>query len=138
MNMKKFMKVAQIALGTGLYLLDQSDRASDGLRERFSDQVDDIRDRADDLRGRAKDTYNTATDRVSRASQVLRGDDESAIWDILRFAAGLGIGIGVGLLIAPANGEETRAKLAEKAQEFGGTVRDRFASHDLRPTGTGV
>jgi hypothetical protein len=128
MDMKKFWKVA---LGTGLFLLDQSDRAKKGFREKVGDHIDDLRDRA-------QDTYQAAADGVTRATNALREDDgHDALWGMLKFAAGLGIGIGVGLLVAPANGEETRARLAEKAQAFGGNVRQRFGSYDMRPTGAG-
>ena len=128
MNMKKFLKVA---LGTSLFILDQSDRARKSVRERVGDQVDDLRDVA-------QDTFQAAADRVARASKALRkNDDHHAIWTVLRFAAGIGIGVVVGLLVAPANGEETRTKLAEKAQELGANVRQHFASADLRATGTG-
>ena len=124
MDMKKLWK---IALGTGLFLLDQSDRAKNNVGGHI-----------DDLRERAQDTYQAAADRVARATDALQNDGRhEAVWGLLKFAAGLGIGIGVGLLVAPANGEETRAKLAEKAQEFGGNVRQRFGSYDMRPTGTG-
>ena len=117
-NMKKILKMA---LGTSLFLLDQSDRTTRSMRERVGDQVDDLRDFA-------HDTYQAAATRVGRASKALTDEDNHAVWDALRFVVGLGIGVGVGLLIAPANGEETRTKLAEKAQEVGGNLRQRFAS----------
>ena len=63
MNIKKVLKVA---LGTGLFLLDQSDEAKRNVRDRVSDQVDDLRDRA-------QDTYQAAADRVAGASDALRG-----------------------------------------------------------------
>jgi len=86
----------------------------------------------------AQDTFQAAADRVASASKAFRkNDDHHAIWTVLRFAAGIGVGVGVGLLIAPANGEESRTKLMEKAHELGGTVRQRFASSNLRATGTG-
>ena len=95
--MKKFLKVA---LGTGLFLLDQSDRARKNVRERVGDQVDDLRDLA-------HDRYQVAADRIGRVADTIRGDDHRAVWNVVRFALGLGVGIGVGLLVAPANGEET-------------------------------
>src|SRR5271157_2603594 len=117
MNIKKVLK---IALGTGLFLLDQPDEAKRNVRDRIGDQVDDLRDKA-------QETYQVAADRLGKAADAIRGDDDHrSIWNVVRFVAGVGIGIGVGLLMAPANGEETRAKLAEKAQEFGGNVRRRF------------
>jgi len=128
MDMKKFLKVA---LGTSLFILDQSDRARKNVRERVGNQVDDLRDVA-------QANYQVAADRIGRVADTIRGyDDHRALWNVVRFAFGLGVGIGVGLLVAPANGEETRTKVAEKAQEFAGNVRQRFGSSDLRATGTG-
>jgi len=129
MDMKKFWK---IALGTGLFILDQSDRAKKNFGVRVGDQMDGLRERA-------QDTYQAAAGSAASATTALRREDDSrdGLWGVLKFAAGLGIGIGVGLLVAPANGEDTRARLAEKAQEFGGNVRQRFGSYNLRPTGTG-
>src|SRR5271157_3937473 len=128
MNMKKFLKVA---LGTSLFILDQSDRARKSVRERVGDQVDDLRDLA-------QDTYQAAAERVASAANAFRrNDDNRAVWNVVRFAFGLGVGIGVGLLVAPAKGEETRTKVAEKAQEFAGNVRQHFASSNLRATGKG-
>jgi hypothetical protein len=40
-------------------------------------------------------------------------------------------------LIAPANGEDTRTKLVDKAHEFGDNVRQRFAPSNLAATGAG-
>jgi hypothetical protein len=128
MNMKKVFKVA---LGTSLFLVDQLDRATKSARERVGDQVDDLRDLA-------QHRYSSAADRVATASKTFRTDDNNpAIWNVVRFAAGVGIGVGVGLLVAPANGKETRTKLAEKAQELGANVRQHFTSADLQATATG-
>jgi hypothetical protein len=127
MNMKKFLKAA---LGAGLFLLDQPDHVKKSVREQVSGHVDDLRDMA-------QDTYQAAADRVARASRAFRRDDNHALWHTLRFIAGLGIGVGVGLLIAPANGEETRTKLADKAQEFGDNLRQHFTSDSLRATSLG-
>lgn len=122
MNMNKFLKVA---LRTGLILLDQSDAAAKRVRERVSDQVDDVR-------GVAHDAYEAAV--AGEESMAYRN---RAIWDALRFTAGLGIGVGVALLFAPAKGEDTRSKLAKKAREFGGAAWHPYRSHDLQATGTG-
>jgi gas vesicle protein len=127
-NVKNFLKAAEVAIGTGLYLLDHSDKAKRVVRSHVNDQVDDLRDRLDDLRERASDTYDVASTRVSNAARALRGDDESSgVWNVVRFAAGVGIGIGIGLLFAPANGEATRAALADKAREIGDNVRQRYS-----------
>jgi gas vesicle protein len=128
MNIKKFLKVA---LGTGLFILDQSDRARKTARVQVGNHVDDLRDLA-------QDTYQETVDRVKRASKALRKDDDNrTVWDVLRFAVGMGVGIGVGLLIAPANGKETRTKLADKAEEIGDNIRQHLASSNLPATGTG-
>ena len=136
-NVRNFLKAAEIAIGTGLYMLDHSDKAKRMVRDRVSDQVDDLRERLDDLRDRASDTYDVAADRVVKAAKALRGDDEGhAAWNVLRFAVGLGIGVGIGLLFAPANGDATRAALANKAREFGDNVRQRYGAQTYPATGT--
>jgi gas vesicle protein len=127
-NLKKFLRAAEIAAGTAMYLLEQSSRNAPRMRSKLSDSVEDLRDRA-------SDAYETISDRVS---DITTGSDHSSLWNVMRFAAGIGIGIGVGMLIAPADGENTRNRIAEKAQEIGGQVRQRFNPQaDLRPTGTG-
>jgi gas vesicle protein len=135
-NMKNFLKAAEIAIGTGLYMLDHSDKAKRVVRDRMSGQVDDLRDRLDDLRERASDTYDVASDRVVKAAKALRGDgDGSGAWNLVRFALGVGVGIGIGLLFAPANGDATRAALADKAREIGDNVRQRYGAQAY-PTGS--
>ena len=129
--MKKILTAAEIGIGTGLYLLDQSERLTPRVRNRIGDQLDDFRDRA-------KVAYGAATDRLSHVSKSLRTNrTHSTAETILKFAAGVGIGVGVGLLMAPRRGEETRNKMAEKAQKFGSNVRQRFSSQEFAPTGTG-
>jgi gas vesicle protein len=144
-NMKNFLKAAEVAIGTGLYMLEHSDKTKRMVRERVGDQVDDLRDRLDDLRERASDTYDVASDRVVKAAKALRGDtDGSGAWNLVRFALGVGVGIGIGLLFAPANGDATRAALADKAREIGDNVRQRYgaqsysgSSQTYPATGTG-
>jgi gas vesicle protein len=137
-NMKNFLKAAEVAIGTGLYWLDHSDKAKRMVRDRVSDQVDDLRDRLDDLRDRASDTYDVAANRVVKAAKALRADqDSNVVWNALRFAVGLGIGVGIGLLFAPANGDTTRAALGDKAREFGDNVRQRYGAQTYPATGTG-
>ncbi len=133
MKSRKESILMNALLGTGLYLLDS-------VRDRFADGVGDLRDRAkdnyEDLRSRAKDGYETASDRVSRASDVLRGEDSSILSTTASLLIGIGIGVGLGLLLAPASGEETRGNIAEKVQDFGGKVRDRFSREQEAATGT--
>jgi gas vesicle protein len=115
MRTKKENVLLNVLLGTGVYLLDS-------VRGRLADNVDDIRDRAKDryadIRDKAKDTYDTASDRVSRASDVLRGEEHSALRTTVAVLIGVGIGVGLGVLLAPASGEETRNTIADKVRSF--------------------
>lgn len=124
---KNFLKAAEVAVGTGLFLMEQADRVSPRVRSKVGDSIDEIR-------GRAKDAYDAITDRVSDIS--IRQDDHSGVWNVVRFAAGVGIGIGIGMLLAPAPGYEMRDRISEKAQEFGDNVRERF-SKGYQHSGTG-
>lgn len=130
-NMKKFLSAAEIAAATGLYLLEHSGDARRKVRNFLGDQLDDLRDRA-------KDSYEAAVDRAADLSKGFRDDKSNGGgWHIMRFVVGLGIGVGIGLLMAPASGEDTRAKLTGKAQQFGDKARQRFGRSDFAATGTG-
>jgi hypothetical protein len=110
----KFKKreVLGVLLSTGLYLLDN-------LRERLPDKVEDIK-------GKARETYETASDRLGRATDALRGKEDSQVLsNVGALLIGVGVGVGVGLLIAPARGDVTRADIAKKVSDFGEKVRDR-------------
>jgi hypothetical protein len=136
-TVKNLLKTAEVAIGTGLYLLNHSDKAKRLVGDRVSDQFDDLRDRLGDLRDRASDTYDVAADRVVRAAKVLRGDDDAnGAWNIVQFALGLGVGVGLALLFAPAKGDDTRAALANKARELGDNVRQRYGAQTHPATGT--
>jgi hypothetical protein len=113
MRMRKENLLWNVLLGTSVYLLDS-------LRSRLSDSVDDLGDRA-------RDTYSEASRRVSRASDVIRGEDHSGLSTVAALLIGVGVGVGVGLLVAPASGEETRGTISNKVQEFGGRVKDKFS-----------
>lgn len=83
----------------------------------------------DDFRDRVRGTYNTAASRVSRASDVLRGESDSQIFSkAVAVAIGVGVGIVIGLLIAPASGEDTRSDLADKVADISDRVRERVNS----------
>ena len=110
----KFKKreVLGVLLSTGLYLLDN-------LRERLPDKVENIK-------GKARETYETASDRLGRATDALRGKEDSQVLsNVGALLIGVGVGVGVGLLIAPARGDVTRADIAKKVSHFGEKVRDR-------------
>ena len=109
-------------LGAGLYLLDP-------VRDRLAERIEDFSDRA-------QDTYETATDRMDRASRAIRGDDSHFMSTATALLIGLGLGVSVGLLFAPAAGEETRSNLADKVQDFGDKIRNRFSSEPHPASGT--
>jgi gas vesicle protein len=123
MKFKKKELLLGVLLGAGLNLLNS-------LRENLPDNLDDIK-------SRVRDTYGTASDRVSRASDVLRGEEDShMLGRVGALLIGVGVGVGVGLLIAPARGEKTRAEIAEKVSDFGGKVRERTGKKSQSATGT--
>ena len=123
MKFKKQELLLGILLGAGLNLVNS-------LREHLPDNLDDIKTRV-------RDTYGTASDRVSRASDVLRGEEDSHILGKVGvLLIGVGVGVGIGVLIAPARGEETRADIAEKVSDFGDKVRERTAKKPQSATGT--
>src|SRR4029077_2092615 len=112
-----------VLLGAGLSLINS-------LRDQLPDNLDEIKTRV-------RDTYGTASDRVSRARDVLRGEEGSHILGkVGALLIGVGVGVGVGLLIAPARGEKTRADIAEKVSDFGDKVRERTGKKPQRATGT--
>ena len=123
MRFRKRVSLFRILLDTGLQLVDS-------LRGRSLDNMDDFK-------GKVRDTYGTASDRVSRATHVLRGEEEShLVGKAVALAIGVGIGIGIGVLIAPASGEETRADIADKVSDFGDKVSEPSGKKMPSATGT--
>ena len=123
MRFRKREPLFSVLLDTGLHLLDS-------LRDRLPDNMDDIK-------GKVRDTYRTASTRVSRATDALRGEEESHMFGkSVALAIGVGIGIGIGVLIAPASGEETRADIADKVADFGDKVHEHRAQKPRSATGT--
>lgn len=118
MRLRKENILWNVLLGTGVYLIDS-------LRDRLSDSYDDLSDRA-------RDTYSEASRRVSRASDVIRGEDHRGMSTAAALLLGVGVGVGVGMLLAPASGEETRSNISNKVQEFGDRMRDRFTGEERR------
>ena len=119
MKVRKEQILLNVLLGTGLYLIDS-------LRGRLTDGMGDFSGRA---RDRAQDLYETASRHVSRASDVLRGEDHRGLSTTAAFLIGTGVGVGLGMLLAPASGEEIRSNISEK-------VRERFSRRDEPSTGT--
>jgi hypothetical protein len=112
-----------VLLGTGLQLLNN-------LRDRLPDNMDDIKDRA-------RERYETVSDRLGRATNVLRGKEESRIFGKVGvLLIGVGVGVGVGLLIAPASGEKTRADITNKVAGLSDKVREQAGRKPPGATGT--
>src|ERR1700731_4958591 len=80
----------------------------------------------------SKHKYEDAAGRVAKASRAIRGEDNQALGNALRIAAGIGVGIGVGLLLAPASGQETRSAIAGGVRQFGNEVRKQVFSERPR------
>ena len=101
MKLTKFVKVA---LKTGLYLLEQSDKATAEMRERVSNQVEDVIDRTREA--------------ISPEGHMLR--------NVLSLAAGVGVGVAIGMLFAPAKGEELRNSIAGDGPGCGRQISPAF------------
>ncbi len=127
--MKSMNNLLKLLLGTGLYLLEQSDQSTRKIRDRAAGNLSDLRDFA-------QDKFETATDRVSKASQALRGDDNQIVGNALSLAAGVGIGLALGVIFAPASGRQVRSAIADKVHVFGDKVRQQFSSTDFDSSGT--
>jgi hypothetical protein len=123
MKLRKENVLWNVLIGTGVYLLDS-------LRDRLSEGIDDISERA-------RDTYDEGARRVSRATDVIRGEDHRGLSTAAALLIGVGVGVGVGMLLAPASGEETRSTISNKVQEFGDRVRDRFSEEKREPGSVG-
>jgi hypothetical protein len=73
MRFKKRELLLSVLVGTGIHLLNS-------LRERLPDNMDDIK-------GKVRDTYDTASDRLSRATDALRGKEDSQVLGRVRRSA---------------------------------------------------
>ena len=121
MKFKKRESLLGVLLSTGLYLLDN-------LGERVPDNMDDIK-------GRARETYETASDRLGRATDALRGKEDSQMFGkVGALLIGVGIGVGIGVLIAPSSSDETRADITDKVSDD--KVRQRTGKKPQDATGT--
>src|SRR5258707_210696 len=78
MKSRKEKVLLNLLLGTGIYLLDS-------MRGRMAGTVED-------LRSKAQDTYETASDRVSRAADVIPGEDNRNMLGALAAENRLGFG----------------------------------------------
>ena len=123
MRFKKRELLLSVLVGTGIHLLNS-------LRERLPDNMDDIK-------GKVRETFDTASDRLSRATDALRGKEDSQVLGrVGALLIGVGIGVGIGVLIAPASGEETRAGITDKVSDFSDKVREHTSKKPQSATGT--
>jgi hypothetical protein len=102
-------RTLKMLLRTGLTILEQSDRATEPVRQHIAETADLLR-------------------------RKIRGEDHTLRY-VLTFAAGVGVGLGVGLLTAPASGEESRSAIAGKMREVGERAKNISSKGDLA-TGT--
>jgi hypothetical protein len=124
MRFKKQEPLAGVLLATGLYLVNS-------LRDRLPD--------GDELRGRVRDTYGTASERLSRATDALRGkEDSQVIGKVGALLVGVGIGAGIGMLIAPVSGEKMRADISDKVADFSGSVQEKVQQKVEKRPATGT
>jgi YtxH-like protein len=72
-----------------------------------------------------------------RAEQAIRKEEDHRVRNAVSLAAGVTLGIGIGMLFAPVSGEETRSSIAERVQDVGDKVRQRFSSK-VKKTATGT
>lgn len=124
MRLRKENILWNVLLGTGVYLLDS-------VRNRMTDVIDDVG-------GTARDTYDEASRRVSRATDVIRGEDHRGFSTAAALLIGVGVGVGVGLLLAPSSGEEMRNNLSDKVHEFSGRMKEKISGERERQSSTGT
>ena len=90
-------KTLKMLLRTGLNILEQSDRATEPVREHISETADLLR-------------------------RKISGEDHTLRY-VLTFAAGVGVGVGVGILTAPGSGAQSRNSISEKVREVGKRIK---------------
>jgi hypothetical protein len=100
-------KLLRTALKTGLYFLEQSDKATAPIRKQVKDQAEVLTD---------------------RTRQAILGPEDHTVRNAVSLAAGTSLGIALGMLFAPASGEEIRRSIVEKAQDAREKVRGRFSA----------
>jgi hypothetical protein len=109
-------KLLRTALKTGLYVLEQSEKATADIREQMKGRVEDV------------------TDRTRKA---IPGPKDHTVRNAVTIAAGIGLGVALGILFAPASGEQIRRSIVEKAEDAGARVRGRFSSEKSRAEAEG-
>jgi hypothetical protein len=103
-------KLLKSLLQTGLYFLEQPDRAAEAVREHVKEDIDEVK-------------------------RKFEGEDHTLRY-VLTFAAGVGVGLGVGMLTAPSSGEESRSAIASKLRDVGDRVKKNVSGEHDPATGT--
>ncbi len=103
-------RALKMLLRTGLNMLEQSDRATEPVREHIADTADLLR-------------------------RKIRGEDHTLRY-VLSFAAGIGVGVGVGLLTAPGSGAQNRNSISEKIREVGNRIKTQAGVEGDLATGS--
>jgi hypothetical protein len=103
-------KLLKSLLQTGLYFLEQPDRAAEAMRERVKEDIDEV-------------------------GRKFQGEDHTLGY-VLSFAAGVGLGLGLAMLTAPASGEESRRAIAGKVRDIGDTVKKHVSREGDPAIGT--
>jgi len=125
-------KWARFALRCGLLLTDV--KLWDSLRGELRDRVDDV---SNEVRRRYADT----SDRLDRAHDAFHGRRGWA--PAASFLGGVGVGVGIGLLLAPADGQQTRTVFRDKVVGLKNRVAERTTENApfreaTRPSSTGT
>ena len=102
-------RTLKMLLRTGVNILEQSDRATEPVREHIAETVELLR-------------------------RKVRGEDHTLRY-ALTFAAGVGVGLGVAILTAPASGKQSRSAIAGKIREMSERAKNISGRGDLA-TGT--
>ena len=103
-------RTLKMLLRTGLNILEQSDRATEPVREHMAETADLLRRR-------------------------IRGEDHTLRY-VLTFAAGVGVGFGVGILTAPTSGAQSRNSISEKVREVGKRIKTKSGVEGNLGTGS--
>ncbi len=104
-------RALKILLRTALNVMEQSDRATEPVREHIADTADLLR-------------------------RKIRGEDHTLRY-VLSFAVGVGVGVGVGILTAPGSGVQNRNSISEKIREVGKRIKTQSGAGDeLLATGS--
>jgi len=103
-------RTLKMLLRTGLNILEQSDRATEPVREHVAEAADLLR-------------------------RKIRGEDHTVRY-FLTFAAGVGVGVGVCILTAPGIGAQSRNFISEKVREVGNRIKTQSGVEGNFATGS--